>query len=206
MQHDSQVDELAVLQAVRLKGRVTEADLCATLLADRDTLTSLIATLREADHLQGTNSLRLTDGGRERLADLLTAERASIDIKAIELGYADFRSVNRTLKEIVTDWQIRDGEPNDHTDSSYDHEILARLHVIHQEVVPLIDRLSAQLPRLRSYEKKLTAALARIDAGDPAWFTRPTIDSYHTVWFELHEVLIGAAGLTRADEASTDDG
>ena len=24
------------------------------------------------------------------------------------------------------------------------------------------------------------------------------IDSYHTVWFELHEELIGAAGLTRA--------
>jgi pyruvate,orthophosphate dikinase len=28
------------------------------------------------------------------------------------------------------------------------------------------------------------------------------IDSYHTVWFELHEDLIGLAGLSRADEAA----
>jgi hypothetical protein len=27
------------------------------------------------------------------------------------------------------------------------------------------------------------------------------IDSYHTVWFELHEELILATGLTREDEA-----
>jgi hypothetical protein len=40
-------------------------------------------------------------------------------------------------------------------------------------------------------------------AGDTSWFTRPLVDSYHTVWFELHEELIGAAGLTREDEASS---
>jgi hypothetical protein len=31
--------------------------------------------------------------------------------------------------------------------------------------------------------------------------TRPIIDSYHTVWFELHEELIQAAGRSREDEA-----
>ncbi len=28
------------------------------------------------------------------------------------------------------------------------------------------------------------------------------IDSYHTVWFELHEELIALSGLTREDEAA----
>jgi hypothetical protein len=46
----------------------------------------------------------------------------------------------------------------------------------------------------------LAHALERTAAGDADWFTKPTIDSYHTVWFELHEELIGAAGLTRHDE------
>lgn len=58
------------------------------------------------------------------------------------------------------------------------------------------------LPRLGTYTTRLCAALAKIHAGDVSWFTRPIVDSYHTVWFELHEELIGAAGLTRGDEAS----
>ncbi len=52
---------------------------------------------------------------------------------------------------------------------------------------------------------KLSAALEKIRAGDTSWFTRPLVDSYHTVWFELHEELIGAAGLTRDDEARSGD-
>jgi hypothetical protein len=43
--------------------------------------------------------------------------------------------------------------------------------------------------------------MSKLKAGDTMWFTRPIIDSYHTVWFELHEELILVAGLTREDEA-----
>jgi hypothetical protein len=63
--------------------------------------------------------------------------------------------------------------------------------------------VTEQLPRLDAYAAKLSAALDRIQAGDTTWFTRPLVDSYHTVWFELHEELIGAAGLTREDEAAS---
>jgi hypothetical protein len=56
---------------------------------------------------------------------------------------------------------------------------------------------------LAAYAAKLSAAQQKIRAGDTTWFTRPIVDSYHTVWFELHEELIGAAGLTREDEAKT---
>jgi hypothetical protein len=57
------------------------------------------------------------------------------------------------------------------------------------------------LPRLSRYSAKLQAALDNINAGDTSWLSRPIIDSYHTVWFELHEELILAAGLTREAEA-----
>jgi hypothetical protein len=32
---------------------------------------------------------------------------------------------------------------------------------------------------------------------------KPLIDSYHTVWFELHEELISLAGLSREAEAAS---
>ena len=32
------------------------------------------------------------------------------------------------------------------------------------------------------------------------WFTKPVIDSYHTVWFELHEDLLATLGIERASE------
>jgi hypothetical protein len=32
------------------------------------------------------------------------------------------------------------------------------------------------------------------------WLARPLIDSYHTVWFELHEELILATGRTRGTD------
>jgi hypothetical protein len=44
-----------------------------------------------------------------------------------------------------------------------------------------------------------------VKAGDSSWLTRPLVDSYHTVWFEWHEELIGAAGLTREEAARSGD-
>ena len=37
--------------------------------------------------------------------------------------------------------------------------------------------------------------------GETDWLTKPIIDSYHTVWFELHEDLLATLGLERGHEA-----
>ncbi len=44
------------------------------------------------------------------------------------------------------------------------------------------------------------AALERVDAGDPEWLTSPRLDSYHTVWMQMHEDLLLAIGAERAHE------
>ena len=64
---------------------------------------------------------------------------------------------------------------------------------------------AAQLPRLSHYSAKLQAALDNVRDGDTAWLSRPLVDSYHTVWFELHEELIGAVGMTREEAARSGD-
>ncbi|CQD19706.1 hypothetical protein BN1232_04645 [Mycobacterium lentiflavum] len=197
--------ELAVLQAVRLKGRVSPADLSATLNQD---VGDVAERLTASGLLVGTATLRISQSGRDRLDALLTQERNGIDEAAITAAYDDFRSVNTDFKAVVTDWQLKGGpagEPNAHDDVEYDAAVLARLDGVHARVLPIIEAVAAQLPRLKAYSVKLVAALDKVKSGDIAWLTRPLVDSYHTVWFEWHEELIGAAGLSREDAARSGD-
>ncbi len=196
------MNELEVLQALRLKGRVSEADLVSTVGGNPAGVSAAVEQLAQAGLVAPGKLLKLTPEGRERLAELLATERASVDAPSISEAYAEFRAVNGIFKLLISDWQLRDGQPNDHTDADYDNAVLARLDTVHEAVAPIIAGVAAQLPRLDSYGDKLAAALARVKAGELPWLTRPIMDSYHTVWFELHEELIGAAGLTREQEAN----
>lgn len=199
------MSELSVLQAVRLKGRVKTTDLAATLAADETAVAERVRQLSAAGLLVEGPTVRITAEGRARLADLLTAERQGADGAVLATAYDEFRSVNAEFKELVTDWQLRDGQPNNHEDAEYDAAVLARLDAVHQRVLPIIATVTAQLPRLIGYPTKLSAALGKVKGGETAWLTRPLIDSYHTVWFELHEELILAVGLTREEAARSGD-
>jgi hypothetical protein len=199
------MSELALLQVVRLKGRVNPAYLAETLDEDPADLDSTVAWLIESGLLLNDKTLKLSDEGRARLSELLAEERRSVDEAAMTRAYNDFRAVNADFKAVVTDWQLKAGEPNTHEDPEYDATILARLESVHQRVMPIIAAAAAQLPRLSGYSAKLQRALVRVRAGEIVWLSRPIIDSYHTVWFELHEELIVAAGLTREAEAKRGD-
>lgn len=200
--------ELAVLQAVRLKGRVRPADLAATLARDLGDITNMVEQLTASGLLVDGTTLRISPSGRARLETLLSEERKAVDPTAMAAAYDDFRSVNADFKSLVTDWQLKggpEGKSNTHDDAEYDAAVLARLDGVHARVMPIIAAAATQLPRLNAYSTKLLAALGKVKAGETAWLTRPLIDSYHTVWFELHEELILATGLTRQEAARSDD-
>jgi hypothetical protein len=190
--------ELAVLQAVRLKGRVSRDDLAATLGGD---FVDVVDRLVGSGLLLDGPTLRLSPEGRRRLEGLIADERSHVDAAAVLAAYDEFRSVNTEFKALVTDWQLKDGQPNTHEDVGYDAAVLARLDDVHRRVTRTIAAVATQLPRLSRYSVKLQTALDNIHAGETMWLARPLIDSYHTVWFELHEELILAAGRTR----ETDD-
>jgi DNA-binding MarR family transcriptional regulator len=202
------VTELAVLQAVRLKGRVTAADLAATLGQDLAGITPTVDRLTASGLLVDGTTLKISPSGRVRLETLIAEERQGIDSAAIAAAYHDFRAVNADFKALVTDWQLKGGpagKPNTHDDAEYDAAVLARLDDVHARAVPIIDAAATQLPRLNAYSSKLLVALGKVKAGETAWLARPLIDSYHTVWFELHEELILATGLTREQAARSGD-
>jgi hypothetical protein len=193
--------ELKVLQAIRLKGRIAAADVVAAVDDDPAAVTETVARLTDSGLVLADKTVRLSQEGRARLQELLAAERQAADPRALGAAYDEFRSVNQDFKELVSDWQLRDGRPNTHDDTGYDAAVLQRLEVVHRRVVPIIAAVAGQLPRLSAYADRLAAAYAKVLRGETMWLTRPLIDSYHTVWFELHEELIGAVGLTREGEA-----
>ncbi|BDB44252.1 MULTISPECIES: MarR family transcriptional regulator [Mycobacterium] len=195
------MSELTVLQAVRLKGRVAEDDLAATLGEDPSDVKATLAELTAAGLLVAAKTIRISPEGRERLNSLLAEERSGIDQGVLAKAYDDFRVVNNTFKALMADWQIKDGQPNAHDDADYDAAVLSRLDTVHEQVQPIVATVTALVPRLSAYGTKLESALAKVKAGDTIWLARPIIDSYHTVWFELHEELIAASGLTREEEA-----
>jgi pyruvate,orthophosphate dikinase len=150
---------------------------------------------------QAGNVLRLTAAGRDRLALLLAGERAQIDPAAVVALYEDFCVLDAELKQILTAWQLKDAAaPNDHRDADYDAAVLQRLANLHQRVGPLLQRLASLSPRLAAYGARLARAAARVAAGDHGYVAKIIADSYHTVWFELHEDLLSLAGLTRHSE------
>ena len=134
----SESSELKVLQAMRLKGRVDEATVVATVDEDPATAAATIADLIEAGPVIAGRTLKISPDGRARLEELLARERSGIDAATVAAAYDDFRGVNADFKGLVVDWQSKDGEPNTHEDADYDAAVLARLDGVHQHVVPII--------------------------------------------------------------------
>lgn len=194
--------ELAVLQAARLKGRLTPELAASSCGIDTDSALPLLASLRNAGLVKGDASVRLTPEGRTLLAELVEAERTRIDAASLKALYAEFDHHNTDLKQVISDWQLRDGEPNDHGDEQYDRTVIDRLIAIDQGFQPLIAQIAEVAPRLAIYAERFTNALRLIQAGDTSFVARPIVDSYHTVWFEFHEELIGLLGLSREQEAA----
>jgi pyruvate,orthophosphate dikinase len=114
--------------------------------------------------------------------------------------------IDSRMKDTVTAWQMRDtgGEPvyNDHSDSAYDAAVLEQLAAIHTDTVSWIAPLSDRLGRYEAYRLRLDRALARALEGDPKFVASPRVDSYHSVWFELHEDLIRLSGRRRSEEVA----
>lgn len=189
--------ELAALQTVRLKGRVGRAELDGAVDGFGDGLADgVVDGLVAAGLLADGPLVRLTEPGRGRLTELLAEERADVDPAAAEAVYQRFLAVNGEFKAVISRWQ----QERDTAGADGVAAVLAAVDRLHGEVVPVIDAAAALVPRLAGYAGRLDQALRRAKDGDPSWLTRPMVDSYHTVWFELHEELIGAAGRTRATE------
>src|SRR5262249_28809081 len=153
---------------------------------------------------KASRGLHVTPDGRAWLSGQLKAEREQIDRQVADRLYQRFMALDATFKQLVTDWQGKatDGKrlPNDHAEAAYDDTVRARLAGFHQVVVTLLPDILALTARLKPFLKRLERAAAAVASGDGSMIASPVKDSYHTIWFELHEELIHLAGRNRATE------
>jgi pyruvate,orthophosphate dikinase len=202
----AETSELALLRLAALKGRASVDILADALAISTDAAIGHYLPLCErALCARSGSAFVVTPAGRARLKALLEEERRAADPAAVVALYEDFCAFDAELKQTMTAWQLRrDGVPNDHAEPAYDRAVLQRLTDLHARVAPLLRRLPQFSPRLANYAERLARAVARIAAGDTGYVARIIHDSYHTVWFELHEDLIALAGLTREALARND--
>ncbi len=197
---DSVDGVLAVLRLLRIKGRATAETLATALETE---VGDMIEQCEREGLVESTRvGYRVTDAGRERVEQCYAAERERADSLVIDV-YEAFLPINDEVKQVVTDWQMRlvDGQIvlNDHSDGSHDDGVIARLHGIDATAAPALESLAVELPRFESYVRRLRRALAEIRAGDHTMVAAPIKDSYHTVWFELHEDLLILSGRERKE-------
>ena len=200
--------ELIVLHHVKLKGFPSSASLVpGTGLPEPEVITHLDG-LKEQGlvmYREGRISgYTLTPAGREEHKSRLRGE-ASDHREHLRGHYAEFLILNGELLAVCTAWQVRDlstNEMNDHLDSDYDDGVRARLSCIHDGVAPICGELAGRLRRYSTYHGRFEEALAKVHQGLNEWFARPIIDSYHTVWMELHEDLLATLEIDRASEPS----
>jgi hypothetical protein len=172
--------------------------------AEAEVQAGLEAAVGEGFAMGAKGAFMLTPKGQQALAAEYPAQFAAHRADAaLSAGYERFEVVNTELKQLITDWQTMTvaGEtvPNDHSDAEYDNRIIDRLGGLHERAEPMLAGLAAKLPRLKRYAERLANALDKAESGEIAYVSGAKIDSYHTVWFELHEDLIRVLDRKRDD-------
>jgi hypothetical protein len=200
--------DLLVLHSLRLTGFADDATVAHRFGLDRPTVEECLLDREAIGQVQRVGfadlaGWSLTEAGHGEHARLLAAELADSGARRQVADVHDrFTPLNARFLTVVTRWQIRPlpGDPlavNDHSDWRWDERILDDLRSLLRAVTPSARELSEALGRFEGYPERLAMALERVDKGERSWVDRPRADSFHTVWFELHEDLLATLALSR---------
>jgi len=194
-----------VLKVLLIKGVATGDQLTLNLACDPESVSALVAQLGAAGLIEAaTDGDRLTGEGKLRALAAFDADRERVGADRLVELLAFFHKLDLRMKDTVTAWQLRPSgdEPviNDHSDPAYDAQVLERLSELHHETVAWMAPLAAAFARFDRYQGRLERALTVAQGGDQRYVASPRVDSYHSVWFELHEDLLRLIGRRRSDE------
>ncbi len=194
------------LRLLAIKGAATVTVL-ADALAATEAATATVLGKAEANSLatESAGTWKLTENAAHVIASI-AGSPSDAEREALGAILDRFHGPNLELKALVTQWQMRtiDDEAvvNDHSDSAYDQSLIGTLRDdVHPAVTAIVEETAALTDHMADYSRRLDRALLRLEQGDRSYMAHPLLDSYHTVWFELHEELIRLAGRTRRDEA-----
>ncbi len=203
---DRRPGDMAV-RALMIKGFATPDGLAPALLKTEEETAAILDRMTADGLTELTGAMfQLTADGKAVGTEMIAADREDWGVENASKALDDFLPIDGRMKETVTAWQMRevDGEPvlNDHSDAAYDGSVLVEFASVHQDAEAWLRPLGDGLSRLGHYLERLERAAGLVADGDNAYIASPRVDSYHSIWFELHEDLILLAGRTREDEVS----
>ena len=198
--------ELLALHGLAVK-KAGDAGAVATVLGQsREAVAQALDAAVAAGHAVGAKATYMvTPAGREWLSERYPDAYAEFRANpAATTAYERFEKINRELLKLFTDWQMMPsagGErvANDHSDPDYDHDVIDRLGALHERAERVLERFAELDPRLEVYRRRLDEAYDKVLAGEHDFVSGARIDSYHTVWFELHEDLLRMLGREREE-------
>jgi pyruvate,orthophosphate dikinase len=198
------IEPVSVLRAIGIKGFALLEGIADAVMSTPDDVRPVVDELVADGLVESTaGAYKLTVAGRSRTGERLTVEREAWGAESATAALDAFLDIDHRVKEAVTAWQLRDpATPNDHSDAAYDAEVLDRLAAIHDDATAWLTPIEPAVPRFRDYRARLTRALGAARGGDGRYVASPGVDSYHGIWFELHEDLIQLAGRTREEESA----
>jgi len=196
----------ALLLALRVKGAADSSQLRSATCTDESECERIIASLTAQGLIRKHERLRkylLTSAGNEAVSSQLEKERQVIGLVQLEELYGRFLVLDAEFKALAGAWQVRSHGPpplfNDHSDSRYDQRIVNNLVRVHHRLRALLESLGKQRQRYNAYLARLANSLNRLCDGSLDHFTNPRVDSYHNIWFELHEDLLCTLGRQRSE-------
>jgi pyruvate, orthophosphate dikinase len=195
------------VRTLDIKASVTPDALAAALMSSTTQVQPVLHRL-VADGLaeRAGGMFRLTGKGRLRARELMSGEQERWGHDRALAALDGFAALDGRMKQTVTAWQLKDlgstQMPNDHSDAEYDEDVLAQLAALHDATASWLSSLDPAPQRLHAYCRRLERALRHARGGDERFVASPRVDSYHSVWFELHEDLIRLAGRSRAEETA----
>lgn len=170
---------LTLLHDIRLRGMVETAD--------GDALDALVrsgyATLRG-------RAAVLTVEGRQAHATWARLPEGSDEAHIALAAYDQFLVLDRAVKELTTAWQLAAARANPDGFSIEEWELIDRLTALNDKIGAVIRPLGQAVARFGGYRPRFSNALRRLEEGERQWFSGLTCDSYHTVWWHLHEDLL----------------
>jgi len=193
------------IHALRIKGFAKTEVVAEIARHDVRVVEQHLLELQQEGHVQFREARalwQLTAEGRTAHAHALAGDVSALDLDTFSAAYQSFLGLNEQFKHLCGEWQLRDGQTNDHTDAGYDAGVIARLVQLNEQAQPIVARLGDTFPRFAGYAPRLAETCQRVVDGETKMLTGVMCGSYHDVWMELHEDLILTQGIDRAKEGS----
>lgn len=198
------MQDLPVLMAMRVQG-LSPSDRLAAALGEPEEhaarraqeLVDAGLAMKRTGRVEG---FCLTPDGNSALEKALADEGLRGDEVLTDV-YERFLPLNDELLQVASDWQVRKHggveAPNDHTDAAYDQGVLDRLFELHDKALVVVRKMMKRAHRYAPYRRRLNDCVERLESGDTSALTAALKESYHTVWYELHEDLLLTLDLER---------